>query len=79
MVFIGFCRTPIKSRSKSKQVAKYRHDENVLESQPTVYRQIVINNSIKSEVTEYYTGTVIVISSRSDTRETGKVMVHHLH
>jgi len=50
------CRTPIKSRTRGKAVAKYRHDENVLESQPTIYRQIVVNNPIKSEITEYYTG-----------------------
>ena len=48
-------RTPIKSK-KGQAVAKYRHDENVLESQPTVYRQIVLTNSVKTEVTEYYTG-----------------------
>ena len=50
-----YVRTPSKSR-KEKLVAKYRHDENVIARQPTVYRQIVLTDSVKSEVTEYYTG-----------------------
>ncbi|CAK8698294.1 unnamed protein product [Clavelina lepadiformis] len=56
----GEIRTPMKSR-KSKKVPNYRHDENVLESRPTVYRQIVINDKLKEEVAEYYTDSGLVI------------------
>lgn len=49
-------RTPTKGR-KQRTPAKYRHDENVIESKPIVYRQIVTAEILKSEVVEYYTGS----------------------
>nr|CAB3240808.1 enhancer of mRNA-decapping protein 3-like [Phallusia mammillata] len=63
---------------KHKTVAKYRHDENVLESKPTVYRQIVTNSSEKG-VAEYYTDAGLVvpcISSSTHARicETAELM-----
>lgn len=48
-------------RSRRKSEVKYRHDENVISNQATVYRQIITNEIINSEIKEFYTDSGLVI------------------
>jgi len=48
-------------RPKHKSEAKYRHDENVISNQATVYRQILTTENIDSDIKEFYTDSGLVI------------------
>lgn len=58
-------RTPSKQRQR-KVEEKYKHDEFVLQKGPVVYRQIITNESTKSEVSEYYTDAGLVVPTISN-------------
>ncbi|KAI4466889.1 hypothetical protein MML48_2g00014118 [Holotrichia oblita] len=52
----------VKHTDQNKRTAKYRHDENILATTPTTYRQIIVP---KQEICEYVTDDGLIIPSIS--------------
>lgn len=48
------------SQNRSGYKARYRHDENILESEPTTFRQIIVSDAGKKE---YVTDDGLIIPS----------------